>query len=199
MSFFDNIFDGIIGAGVSAVGNIFGASLQNTANRAISADTTAFNKAEAQRNRKFQERMSSTAYQRSMADMKKAGLNPILAYKSGGASSPGGSTATGAQIPAQNVLSGAVSSAMAAKRLRQDLKLMDAQIGKTEQEQQTSAMQFLKLLEETSIANSAAKVAKIKAFYEENLLNTSIGKTAYIVGLGAKYANPFLSQVKPRR
>jgi len=60
----------------------------------VAKDANKSNLAESALNRKFQERMSNTAYQRGMEDMKKAGLNPTLAYMQGGASAPSGSQAT---------------------------------------------------------------------------------------------------------
>lgn len=86
-----------------------------------------FNQASAREQMEFQERMSNTAHQRQMADLKKAGLNPLLSAKYGGASSPGGSSATRPMADQKDIISPAISSALTIQQNEADIALKNAQ------------------------------------------------------------------------
>lgn len=74
--------------------NTLQAIMQGVYNHIENSVAMNYNSAEALANREWQEHMSNTAYQRAVEDMKKAGINPILAFANGGASTPGGSAGT---------------------------------------------------------------------------------------------------------
>ncbi len=106
------------GAAIAGVAGALGSILGGTQAQQASAK-------QARLNRQFQERMSSTAHQREIADLKLAGLNPILS----GLGGKGASTPPGAMAQQQEFGSKAVSSALAALRLKEEIKNITSQRG----------------------------------------------------------------------
>ena len=83
---------------VSSAASLYGGSQANQAREAAAAAANAATAEAASRQMDFQERMSNTAYQRATADLKAAGINPMLAAMRGGATTPGGAMYS-AQMP----------------------------------------------------------------------------------------------------
>lgn len=171
------------------------------------ADAQKFNAQQAQDNREFQEKMSNSAYQRAMLDMRKAGLNPILAYQKGPASSPTGAMASTDYKPATDVIGPAVSTSMQATRLKQELQNMQSTNDNLQatnrligaQTAQTAAS-TAKTIGETSIVSEMLKEAQRKGSLGEidrKFYESTMGTILRNLGLGLGEINP-LTRAVPR-
>lgn len=152
----------LIGVGGNIISGLFGSSSAKSQNRAADA--------QAQREMDFQERMSSTSHQREVADLKAAGLNPILSAH-GGASTPGG-----AMAPVVNTTEPLRDSIKNSASLLAQVNLTK-ELAKTEQSKQ--------------VLNAATSAKTIESTGKESLINEiqkGIRKTFAWSGKAAEFA-----------
>lgn len=154
-----------------------------------------FNAYEAQKNRDWQELMSNTAHQREVADLKAAGLNPVLSAMGGnGASVTSGATAqsvmpdshAGESSNASGAIASVLSSILAAQTSLQN-QAMSARTQEAIADKYTATSHLIaELNNATSLSN--ARLASETSKYSADSANAASRYSADSARASSKYA-----------
>lgn len=158
----------VAAAGISAAGSLGAAMMSRSGAREANASNVNLNA----ENRAWQERMSGSEVQRRVADLKAAGLNPMLAY-SGSASTPSTSPAQVENVEAESSrhLSSGVSSAAA---LASTLKLQAEQAKAVAAQGDASAAQAAKTRLETLLLAPSEPFSAKNAEIQHRMLKSQL-------------------------
>lgn len=147
-----DIGGGIMGAGASLVGNI----MQSNQQKAAAQQQFQNNMMLQMQQQAYNTEMSNTQYQRTTADMKLAGLNPILAA---GGFSPDSASSSAASVSPRattNLGEGLVSSAEQGAKLSKVLQGLEKELTKKDEEIKNLGAQRAYTSAQTSLAGVEA-------------------------------------------
>lgn len=141
------------------IGEIFGAIIGAQSQR----KTNKMAQATAREQMEFQREMSSTAHQRAVQDLRKAGLNPMLSAMKGGASTP-----QGARSDPKDP--GAAGLAAALSRINMDYIKQQTRTSNAVEQKELTAAQYNKVRQ----AETISKIKNINADTNDKLIKTGI-------------------------
>jgi hypothetical protein len=164
----------LLGGAASVAGAVTGQPWLSAAGAALGAmGSQDFNADQAAANRDYQTYMSNTSYVRRIADLKAAGLSPMLAYSQGGASTPSGATASSNA----NVGESAAGAGSTARQININREQALSTIELQNQQANLSGSQALNQDSQTAI--NQYELSKMMPAKAANILQDTLTKQAF--------------------
>lgn len=186
------------GMGMSAYSAMQGQKDANQMNADIAGRANQFNADQSTAQMMFQERMSNTSYQRAVNDLQAAGLNPMLAYMQGGASTPTGAAAA-ATMPhkMENVAAPGVNSAtqaaqtmLAVQNSAADVQLKNQQANtQAAQQEQSYTQAALNKAEAAKSLSQTYNPGQFGKMIDQQVNTYKAQEGSYNAGASASYAS----------
>lgn len=172
----------------------------NATNLESAREQMAFQASQTAQQQAFQTEMSNTSHQREVADLRAAGLNPVLSANSG-ASTPAGASGSGAQATVQNaspnyggIVPKGIDTAVKLKQMEKDFESADSSIylnaaaaDREESNAKVARNSAKKIAQETRRETANADITDLAARFAKRNPKT------FDFGQWLKYMSPFAS------